>query len=136
VSLPLRELAASRRPHRPAVAGLRSAKSPSRRGRPGAPTIAYRADVGSGDAVAYKRKVWYTAPRGAAYEDHDFRGGVVVRGFAGSRPAWLAASTAALAAELTVSQLLANPAACAGQHVTVSGTAQYVRPRTSRKGND
>jgi len=52
------------------------------------------------------------------------------------RPAWLAASTAALAAELTVSQLLANPAAFAGQHVTVSGTAQYVRPRTSRKGND
>jgi opacity protein-like surface antigen len=50
---------------------------------------------------------------------------------------WLmAASTFALAAEVTVSQILSNPAAFDGQHVTVSGTAQYVRSKTSRSGND
>jgi hypothetical protein len=39
----------------------------------------------------------------------------------------------AMAAEATVSQLLANPTAFDGKHVTVSGSAQYVRPKTSRK---
>jgi hypothetical protein len=45
-------------------------------------------------------------------------------------------SVAALAVEATVSQILVSPTAFDGQHVTVSGTAQFARPRTSRKGND
>jgi hypothetical protein len=44
--------------------------------------------------------------------------------------------TIADTAEATVSQLLMNPTKFDGQHVTVSGTAQYVRPKTSRRGND
>jgi hypothetical protein len=45
-------------------------------------------------------------------------------------------STFAHAAEATPSQLLANPSKFDGQHVTVAGTAQYVRPKTSRRGNE
>jgi opacity protein-like surface antigen len=48
----------------------------------------------------------------------------------------LVTATSALAAQTTVSQILSDPAAFDGQHVTVSGTAQFVRPKTSRKGND
>jgi hypothetical protein len=48
----------------------------------------------------------------------------------------MTASPAAMAAEATVSQLLANPTTYDSQHVTVSGTVRYVRPRTSRRGND
>jgi hypothetical protein len=48
---------------------------------------------------------------------------------------WLmATSTFALAAEVTVSQILPKPAAFDGQHVTVSGTAQYVCYKTYRRG--
>jgi hypothetical protein len=50
--------------------------------------------------------------------------------------AMMISTAAARAAEATASQLLANPATYDGQHVTVSGTAQYVRPKTSRRGND
>jgi hypothetical protein len=49
---------------------------------------------------------------------------------------WLLLSSVALAADATVSQIIANPTAFDGQHVTVSGTAQFVRPKTSHKGND
>jgi hypothetical protein len=45
-------------------------------------------------------------------------------------------SSSVLADETTVSQVLSNPTAFDGQHVTVSGAAQFVRPKTSRKGND
>jgi hypothetical protein len=43
--------------------------------------------------------------------------------------------TFALAVEAKVSQILANPGAFDGQHLTVSGTAQYIRSKTSRRGN-
>jgi hypothetical protein len=50
---------------------------------------------------------------------------------------WLmATSIFALAAEVTISQILSNPAAFDGQHVTMSSTAQYVRFKTFRRGND
>ena|SRR5437899_13108840 len=45
-------------------------------------------------------------------------------------------SSPVLGGETTVSQLLSNPSDFDGQHVTVPGTAQFVRPRTSRRGND
>jgi hypothetical protein len=45
-------------------------------------------------------------------------------------------SSPLLASQATVSQLLSNPTIFDRQHVTVSGTAQYVRPKTSRRGND
>jgi len=48
----------------------------------------------------------------------------------------LAVSQSVLAAELTVSQLLADPPAFDGHHVTVSGTAQSLRPESSRWGNE
>jgi hypothetical protein len=50
---------------------------------------------------------------------------------------WLSVgSSLARAAEVTPSQLLANPTKFDGQHVSVSGTAQYVRQKTSRRGNE
>jgi hypothetical protein len=55
--------------------------------------------------------------------------GLLVRG---TRP--LAIPTAA--GDATVSQILSNPTGFTGQHVTVSGTAQFVRARTSRRGNN
>jgi hypothetical protein len=45
-------------------------------------------------------------------------------------------TVSAMSAEATVSQILSNPSAFDGQHLAVSGTAQFVRPRTSRKGNN
>ena len=45
-------------------------------------------------------------------------------------------STRVFAAETTVSQLLSNPTAFDGKHVTVAGTAEAVKPSTSRSGYD
>ena len=47
-----------------------------------------------------------------------------------------AAVTYVSGGDATVSEILAHPSNFDGQHVTVSGTARYVRPRTSRRGND
>jgi hypothetical protein len=46
----------------------------------------------------------------------------------------LAASPSVLAGEVTIWQLLANPLAFDGQHVTVSGTAQGVKLQSSSWG--
>src|SRR5215469_9452560 len=48
----------------------------------------------------------------------------------------LAVCSSVAADEATVSQLVANPLAFDGRHVTVSGTAQSVEPGTSRLGHD
>ena len=45
-------------------------------------------------------------------------------------------SSPTLATDTGPSQILANPTKFDGKHVTVSGTAQYVRQKTSRRGNE
>jgi hypothetical protein len=46
----------------------------------------------------------------------------------------MASSTFVLAAETTVTQILANPTAFDGQHLTVFGTALYVRSEDLAQG--
>ena len=48
----------------------------------------------------------------------------------------LAVSPSVLAAGVTVSQLLSDPLAFDGRHVTVSGTAQSIKPEGSRWGEE